>query len=123
MTTTLLDLAPVFRRAAEVIKANGHNKGGFYRTPDRSSGLLDVDRWPVDAVGALRVAATGAPGTDNELTDAAVLFLSPRIESFTVDSDPIERIADWNDRAGVTAWQVIAALYDAAKAAEAVKAS
>lgn len=116
------DLAPVFARAAEVIKTNGHVKGRFYEplhvdgtnaSPQRPS-----EECPVCAVGALRVAAGYDPDNGLGLESwQAIRFLSPRVYSNTTDADPVERIADWNDAPERTADEVVAALLDAAEAA------
>ena len=73
--------------------------------------------------GAIRVAA-GLPATeDNDLTAAAILFLSERVESQPVSAaviaavgdSPEMRVADWHDRPGRTPAEVVAALLHAAR--------
>lgn len=105
----------IFRQAAEVVRIKGHGKGN-YRCPDGE----------VCALGALSTAATGEP-TPPEVIDsemwAAIEFLSGRVPSNIVDEDPIERIADWNDRDSTTPADVIAQLEAAASAADAAEAA
>jgi hypothetical protein len=107
------ELAPVFRRAAQILQARGHGKGR-YEGPGGA----------VCAIGALMAAdgmdpAEDAPELDasRALTDA-IWWLSPRITSNTVDCDPIERIADWNDAPERTAAEVVEELLAAARAIE-----
>lgn len=101
----------LFRKAAKTVRKRGHNKGA-YTSP----------RGKVCALGALSTAATGDP-TPPEVIDAemwaAIEFLSERVPSNTIDTDPIERIADWNDRDSTSPADVIAQLEAAANAAEA----
>ncbi|MEC4016011.1 DUF6197 family protein [Streptomyces sp. H27-D2] len=106
------DLSAIFTLAAAVVRTSGHGKGRFVG-PDGT----------VDAVGALSTAVTGKatpPDVIDGLLWDAVEYLSPRIPSMTVDEDPLERIADWNDQSETTQADVIAALEAAsADAAEA----
>lgn len=105
----------IFRQAAEVVRIKGHGKGS-YSCPDGE----------VCALGALSTAATGNPtppeAIDSEMW-AAIEFLSDRVPSNTIDEDPIERIADWNDRDSTTPADVIAQLEAAASAADATEAA
>lgn len=102
------DLALLFRRAAKVLQARGHSKG-LYAQPTGE----------VCAVGALLAAAGQDPENQMLLEpSAAMWFLSSRVFSNTVDSDPIERIADWNDAPERTAAEVVAELLAAARAIE-----
>lgn len=117
MSTT--ELAPVFRRAAEVIAERGHAKKKF-----------ESETGEVCAVGALRVAfgydaeaPLDSPIFADEPWLVAVKFLSPRIYSNTTEGDPVERVADWNDAAERTPAEVVQALRDAAAAAELAVAS
>lgn len=113
----IIELAPVFRRAAEVIQTNGLYKGDF------CDSTAAGERTAVCTVGALRVVAGGHPVAESALADEAVRFLSPRIYSNVVDEDPIERIADWNDSADRTPTEVVETLLSAAAAAEQVMAA
>ncbi|MGW6741727.1 DUF6197 family protein [Streptomyces sp. NPDC055025] len=103
-------LAPLFRSAAAELRTRGHHQG-HYTCPTGE----------VCTVGALSAAATGNPvpaGTIDARTWAAIEYLSPRIDSAIVDEDPIERIADWNDRTSTTPADVLTALEAAANALE-----
>lgn len=107
-----IELAPVFRRAAEVIQERGHAKDVF-----------ESETGAVCAVGALRIAAGYDVHNGLGLEPwEAVRFLSPRICSNTTDEDPTERVADWNDAWDRSEAEVIEALRDAATAAEQVAA-
>lgn len=118
--SAVLDLAPLFRRAAEVIETNGHCKNWFH---DTYAIELPLRKRRVCAVGALCVADGLPPDELSALAELeAVEFLSRRIDSNVVDEDPVERIADWNDAPARTEAEVIEALRDAAAAAEAVAA-
>lgn len=112
------ELAAVFRRAAQILQARGHGKGR-YEGPGGA----------VCAIGALMAAdgmdpAEDAPelGAPRALT-AAIWILSPRIVSTTVDYDPIERIADWNDAPERTQAEVVEALLGVARAIEEAESS
>lgn len=115
--TEIIELAPLFRKAAEVIEQRGHAKDMF-----------ESETGAVCAVGALRIAAGyyAEPPVEGGIFAseplAAVKFLSSRIYSNTTDEDPVERIADWNDAWDRTEAEVIEALHDAAAAAKAVAA-
>ncbi|MGW7001316.1 DUF6197 family protein [Streptomyces sp. NPDC054933] len=113
-------LAPVYRRAADVIRTNGHYTGDYYSSADAL--FLPKPQCPVCTVGALRIATTGSPDVADDLTSSAVAFFSPRITSNIVNEDPVERIADWNDDPERTHDEVVEALLAAAVAAEAVAA-
>ncbi|MFE9372310.1 hypothetical protein ACFYM2_21420 [Streptomyces sp. NPDC006711] len=112
-------LAAVYRKAANIIRENGHHQGAYL------DGTLLLTRTrqtvPVDATGALSLVITGAPVPPADLIDCpqlyqdAVAFLSRRIRSAIVDTDPEERIADWNDEPERTADEVIAALESVAR--------
>jgi hypothetical protein len=101
-------LAAVYEKAADVVRINGHCKNWFYDSDLR-----------VCTLGALSMAVTGEPQPPERLDGLlaeAVADLSPRIVSATVDKDPIERIADWNDAAVRTPAEVVDTLLLAAKA-------
>ena len=110
----IIELAPVFRRAAEVIRSNGHYTGDYFSSA--AALFLPKSESPVCTIGALRIATVGSPETGNELTDRAVAFLSPRIASNIVDDDPVERVAGWNDAPERTQDEVVEALLAAAEA-------
>ncbi|MFE4857286.1 hypothetical protein [Streptomyces sp. NPDC056670] len=101
-------LAAVYEKAADVIRINGHCKNWWY----------DSDR-RVCTLGALSMAVTGQPQPPEELDGLlaeAVTDLSTRIVSATVDENPVERIADWNDDDARTPAEVVDTLLLAAKA-------
>jgi hypothetical protein len=109
------ELALIFRNAAKVIQGRGHSKG-----------LYEQHTGEVCAVGALMAAEGKTPAHGlNPIghVSQAVWFLSSRIMSNTVDADPIERIADWNDAPERTASEVVETLLAAAKAIEEREAS
>ncbi|MFJ7999046.1 hypothetical protein ACIQ7D_18125 [Streptomyces sp. NPDC096310] len=108
MTAALITL---FRQAATEMSTRGHHQGHF-----------TCPTGEVCTVGALSVAVTGNPVPAEKVdasTWAAIEYLSPRIDSNIVDEDPIERIADWNDRTSTTPSDVLAVLEAAANALEA----
>lgn len=107
------ETALTFRRAAQIVQARGLGKG-LYIQPTGE----------VCAVGALMAAEGKHP--EHSYPDlsksSAVWFLSSRVLSATVDSDPIERIADWNDQPERTQAEVVEALLSAARDIEAREA-
>lgn len=110
-----LELIEVFRKAAGVLRTNGHFQSEYYdnTNPDRPPANC-----PVCPVGALSIVLTGHPVPPNDaaapakdsstprLLALALWTLSQGIFSNVVDEDPIERIADWADEAGRTAGEV-----------------
>jgi hypothetical protein len=103
------ELPLIYRRAAQIIDGRGHSKGKVEQ-PDGS----------VCAVGALRIA--GGYDVHNQLGELPYLaakFLSARLWVAIGDTDPIERIAEWNDAPERTVQEVRAALLAAAEAVEA----
>jgi hypothetical protein len=104
-------MAVTFRRAAQILQARGHAKGRF----------LD-SRGCVCAMGALLIATGIDPTTlpDDGIVDdfPAAVFLSDRLW-VAIDDDPVERIAEWNDKAERTQAEVVAALLSAAREIEA----
>lgn len=103
------ETALVFRRAAQILQARGHGKGRY-----------SDENGCVCAVGALMAAEGRDPDIDfpNLTESSAVWLLSDRVESNTQDSDPIERIADWNDQPERTLAEVVAELLSAARSIE-----
>lgn len=122
----MTDLAPIFLRAAEVIRTNGHYQGAYFEPSPESGGQRTPADCPVCAAGAISIAVTGTPipgeteYMDRSMKDA-LLLLSGQIYSPVV-GDPIERIADWNDNPARTPAEVIAALETAAQLAAVVQA-
>lgn len=121
------NLAAVYRKAADVIRANGHNKGDFYSIPESPIGIsLGRCEWPVCAAGALSIVVCGDPvppreGEDGRAEfDAVVARLNARIESPHLwgfaGEPPVQRLAGWNDADERTADDVIAALEQTAGA-------
>lgn len=105
------ETALVFRRAAQILQARGHNKG-----------LYESRTGEVCAVGAL-MAATGVDPKAGPMPAAevpeAVWFLSSRLWVAIGDDDPIERVAEWNDKPERTQAEVVAELLSAARDIEA----
>lgn len=102
--------------AAEILRRNGHFKGAYYAPG------TDLPEWqrPVCALGAILIAAEGdprpeMPGVLGDTAANAARALSRSIYSSVVDSDPIERIADWNDDADRTVDEVLQGLARAAE--------
>lgn len=119
------DLAPVFRRAAEIIETNGHHQGDFLPDPfDHVLKALHHER-PMSAVAALRCAETSDPGGHGPLSAAAIAFLADRL---LVDEEPpfhtdeaslANHVDAWGDVPGRTPAEVAVELLRAAEAAEA----
>lgn len=121
----LVDLGPVYRRAAEIIQRNGHWPHDYL--PDsmhRVSDLPDVQR-PMSAAAALWCAVTGDPSGPSELADDAIRYLaarllvegaSPRDESRTSDCEL--HLAAWGSAPQRTAEAVVVELLRAAEAVE-----
>lgn len=125
MTYHPSDLAPVFRRAAEIIRTNGLYQGDYIPAPfSRVLRALPHER-PMSAVAALRCAETGSPQRYGPLSAAAIAFLADRL---LVDGEPpfyrdeltLEcHVAAWGDVRGRMAGEVVAELLRAAEAIEA----
>lgn len=109
--------ATVLTDAADILRRNGHFKGGYYDTS--SDEAAECER-PVCALGAILIAAEGdprpeMPGVLGETASAAARILARSIHSTVVDDDPIERIADWNDAPDRTPGEVMQAMATAAE--------
>lgn len=109
--------AVVLADAVEILRRNGHFKGGYYDT-----GNDEAPEWerPVCALGAILIAANGdprpeMPGVLGEEAIEAARVLSRSIHSTVVDEDPVERIADWNDAPERTPGEVLQAMTTAAE--------
>ncbi|MGW7688918.1 DUF6197 family protein [Streptomyces asiaticus] len=122
MTTLTTDFATTFRRAADIIRTNGHNKGDYYRFPETGVGIqLAPAECPVCAAGAISIALTGAPkpsGHDVPLVEAAARRLLEHLIPGYKRALAIWDLGLWNDADERTADQVIAAFEDAARAEE-----
>ncbi|MGW2113707.1 DUF6197 family protein [Streptomyces zhihengii] len=98
----------VLSAAIEEIEERGHNKGA-YTCPTGA----------VCTAGALSVAATGHPVPPESPADMpdglwdALCVVSELVDSVVVDEDPIERIAEWNDRVSTAPDMVVAVLREA----------
>lgn len=101
---TPTDLIDVFRRAAGVLRTNGHHQGDYF---DDTAGRPPAE-CPACAAGCLSIVLTGHPKPPTDAAEVTGSFtarllamalwtLSQDVYSDTIDSDPIERIADWND--------------------------
>lgn len=98
MSTHRIDLAPVFRRAAVVIRQDGWCQGAF------AAGAA------VDVVEAVRRAATVDGVRDGDAVDTAVALLAVQVDPLVINADPIERVAGWNDQPSRTLGEVVGAL-------------
>lgn len=122
MTATLpylpvVDLAGIFRRAAEVVQRNGLAKGMFVAPPavPDARGVLhasDESLRPVDMTGAIRVACGVRPTQLGDFTVmAAVQFAALHMEGAVpwTDGEPdyIEHLADYTDLTACTAAEVV----------------
>ncbi|MFF0166729.1 DUF6197 family protein [Streptomyces prasinus] len=114
-----MKLADIYRKAAQVIAANGHNKGDYYRVPESGVGIeLSRTEWPVCAAGALSVAMFADPVPPREDEDgrpefdAVVTRLNARINDFHLygfeGEPPVLRLAGWNDSEDISPADVIA---------------
>lgn len=108
--------ATVLMDAVEVLRRNSHYKGGFYRRDSATP----VQECPVCALGAILIAVEGVPqvpesGIWPEEAFEAAKVLSRSIYSPVVDSDPVERIAEWNDQLDRTPDEVMQAMTIAAE--------
>jgi hypothetical protein len=109
--TTIPD-PQIYRAAADVIRTNGWIQGAFYRGgPGRTPA-----KCPVCLEGAVRIATSGNPIDLNDDGFHAVNWL----ESQVVKSQDRDAI-DWNDNPDRTVDEVLAALEQAAVAAEAAR--
>ncbi|MEV6580194.1 hypothetical protein AB0M92_18750 [Streptomyces sp. NPDC051582] len=109
--------AVILADAVEILRRNGHFKGGYY---DPSTDEPALSEQPVCAIGAILIAAEGwptpeMPGVFGETTYEAIKVLARSVYSTVVDEDPIERIADWNDDADRTPGEVMQAMTRAAE--------
>ncbi|MFF6847053.1 DUF6197 family protein [Streptomyces antimycoticus] len=128
MSTLTTDFATTFRRAADIIRTNGHNKGDYYRIPETGVGIEPAPaECPVCAAGALSIALTGAPRPVADgipLVEAAARRL---LEHLIPGYKRALAIWDlgvlWNDVPERTADDVIAAFEDAARAEETAEAA
>lgn len=118
----MTNFARVYLKAADVIRANGLNKDGFFTRPETGVGVeLAADECPVCIAGAVSVVINGFPAPSSsdyrdefnaavrQLADLMGLEGGPLVE-------PVGRLAAWNDAPERTADDVIAALEQAAKA-------
>lgn len=111
-----IDLAPVFRRAAEIITTNGRYQGDYLPDPfNRVQAAPDHER-PMSVVAALRCAETGNPRRYGPLSTAAIETLANRLLvdgelPFWRDEFMLEcHVAAWGDVPGRTADEVVAEL-------------
>lgn len=101
------ELAVVYRRAAQIVQGRGHTKEVY----QRESG-------EVCTVGALVLASGMDPDDYEGQATTAVEFFSSRLWVAIGDQDPVERIAEWNDKPERTPAEVVAELIGAARAIE-----
>ncbi|ONK13098.1 hypothetical protein [Streptomyces sp. MP131-18] len=106
-------LAEVYRAAAQLIAERGLFRGGF------SSIARSPEERCYCTVAAIRVAAGVAPDDDGHpVAEAAIRRLAPMVDPAVINSDPVERVAAWNDRPERTTCEVVATLNAAAEDAE-----
>ncbi|MCQ8831852.1 DUF6197 family protein [Streptomyces malaysiensis] len=119
MTALIADYAAVYRRAANIIRANGHNKGYWYPMAETEIAPAEC---PVCAAGAISIALTGSPKParcDVPLVEAAVRRLMEHLIPGYKRALAIWDLGVlWNDVPERTADDVIAAFEDAARAEE-----
>lgn len=119
-----IDLAAVYMKAADIIRANGHSKGEFFTRPESGVGIeLSARECPPCIAGAISIVLTDWPvpmaDDESDLDDynTAVLQLT---ELLDLERDPLlepaGRLVAWNDADERTQDDVIAALENAAKA-------
>lgn len=134
---TTIDLATVFRVAADVIERNGLAKGQFVAPPavPDAHGVLhasDPQFRPVDMVGAIRIACGEDPERPEDVPDvpvvaAALEFASLHMRGLApwTDGRPdyIEHLADFTDVSSRTALEVSACLVRLAVEAQMAVAS
>ncbi|WP_458089317.1 DUF6197 family protein [Streptomyces malaysiensis] len=118
-----INFAATFREAANIIRANGHNKGYWYSVPETGVGIeLSPAECPVCAAGAISIALTGVPKPgrhDVPLVEAAVRRLMEHlIPGYRRALAVWDLGVLWNDVPERTADQVIAAFEVAARAEE-----
>lgn len=108
--------ALILADAVEILRRNGHFQGGYFQ--EEATGP-EYDR-PVCALGAILIVAEGLPyptnpGMFSEDAYEAARVLARSIHSTVVDEDPVERIADWNDKPERTPGEVMQAMTRAAE--------
>jgi hypothetical protein len=118
------ELAEIYLKAADVIRANGHYKGAYFEpSPESGVGVTPAPtECRVCIAGAVSMAVFGWPlpggyeDDEREQFDAAARRLADLIGA---EGDPllepVGRLAGWNDTDVRTAADVIAALEQAAK--------
>ena len=96
------DLPAIFRKAAEVLRANGHHQGDYYNHLQSAYQGLPPKACAVCTYGALNIAAGGDPEHINGMARLAAMALADHLGI----PDTPAAIGVWNDRAGRTAEQV-----------------
>jgi hypothetical protein len=122
MTATLpylpvVDLAAIYRRAAEVISRNGLAKGAFVAPPaipdsQKQLHASDESLRPVDMTGAIRIACGMTPtASGGFVAMAAIQFASLHMpgQAPWTDGEPdyIEHLADYTDLTSCEAPNVV----------------
>lgn len=102
--------ADILDSAADIIERNGWWQGYYY---DLGTDLPKRER-PCCARGAINLAANGR--TPDRLSDVGQDALGVLERFLGISGDHPNSVADWNDDAGRTAEQVVAALRSAAAA-------
>lgn len=113
-----MELAETYRKAAEVIRANGHNKGAYFTRPESEVGIeLSAAESPVCTVGALCVAVIGFPVPTCDEVDPVIVDFASRMFGPVNEAAAVVRLAAWNDDPERTPEDVIAAFEQAAREA------
>lgn len=119
------DLAAVYLKAANIIRTNGHYKGAYFEpSPESGVGIRpNPTECSVCIAGAISLAMTDWPvpaglaeGDPEPFQDAIQRLADITGVEGDPASEPVGRIAAWNDTTERTQDDVIAALENAAQA-------
>ncbi len=114
-----MSVPAVLRRAAEVYQRNGAHKGSYYNAQQEREGV-PVSECRVCVLGAIDIAAGGAPASFPDAGDQPRLVLAGHLGIDTSEAHVDGDVAAWHDARQTTPKQVVEALLAAAAAAEAV---
>lgn len=110
------NLAEIYLKAAEVIRANGHYKGAYWGRPESEVGVeLTAAECPVCTVGALSVVTSGHPVPAIDEADGVIVHFASRLAGPVNAAAAVVAISTWNDAPERTAADVIAAFEQAAR--------
>lgn len=111
-----MELAEIYRKAADVIRSNGHYKGAYWGRPETGVGVeLSAAECPVCTVGALSIVTTGFPTPLHDEADTVIVDLASRMFGPVNEAAAVVRIAEWNDVEERTADDVIELFEQAAR--------